>query len=99
MNIMNINNQILNQKETKIKISKDGQVEVSIKEAFIKETPRKGVLETLALNEALDMVKEGKEYNGDLAIANALMYITILETMNATGLLKLSKYDYQQLLK
>ena len=86
-------------KETKIKISKDGQVEVSIKEAFIKETPRKGVLETLALNEALDMVKEGKEYNGDLAIANALMYITILETMNATGLLKLSKYDYQQLLK
>jgi hypothetical protein len=86
-------------KETKIKISKEGQVEVTIKEAFIKETPRKGVLETLALNEGLDMVKEGKEYNGDLALANALMYITILETMNATGLLKLSKYDYQQLLK
>jgi len=86
-------------RETKIKISPEGQVEVSIKEAFIKETPKKGVLESLALNEALDMIKEGKEYNSDLAIANALMYITILETMNATGLLKLSRYDYRKLVK
>jgi len=86
-------------KETKIKISPEGNVEVVIKEAFIKEMPKKGILETLALNEALDMIKSGKEYNGDLAIANALMYITVLETFNAAGLLKLSKYDYQQLLK
>lgn len=85
-------------KETKIEISPEGQVKVSIKESFYKEKPKKGILETLALNEAVSMIKEGKEYNGDLAIANAIMYITILETFNATGLLKISAQDYKNII-
>lgn len=86
-------------KETTISISQQGDVQLKIRESFYRETPRKGIIETLALNEGLEMVKEGKEYNGDLAIANAIMYVTILETMNATGLMDLKTLDYQKLIR
>jgi len=86
-------------KETKIEISPEGQVKVSIKETFYREKAKKGILETLALNEAVSMIREGKEYNGDLAIANALMYITVLETFNATGIMKVTDQDYRKLIK
>ena len=43
------------------------------------------------------MLEEGKEYNGDLALANAIMYITILETFNATSLMNISPVEYKKL--
>jgi hypothetical protein len=70
-----------------------------VKEQFYHEVPKKGILESLAFNEAMEMIKEGKEYNPDLALANALTYLTILETFNSTGLLKISKEDYKKLTK
>jgi hypothetical protein len=84
-------------KDTSIEISKDGKVKVNMKESFIREYPRKGILETFAFNEAMEMLEEGKEYNGDLALANAIMYITILETFNATGLMNISPVEYKKL--
>jgi hypothetical protein len=86
-------------KDDSVKISKDkdGKIEVSVKESFIREYPRKGILETFAFNEAMEMIEEGREYNGDLALANAIMYITILETFNATGLMKISPVEYKKI--
>ena len=84
-------------KQTSISILPDGKVEIKIKESFYRETPANGVLETFALNEALEMIEEGREYNGELAIGNALMYITILETFNVTGLLNMQPVDYKRI--
>lgn len=64
-----------------------------------KEEDQKTVLEVLALNEAADMVKNGKEYNADLALANAITYITILETLDASGLVKIGKEGYRNILE
>ena len=81
-------------KKTEIQMQPDGGLRVIIREQFVKETPKKNLLETLAFNEAMEMLAEGKDYNGDLALANSLMYITILETFNATGLLTITERDY-----
>jgi hypothetical protein len=85
-------------KKTEIQMNPDGGLKVIIREQFVKETPRKNLLETLAFNEAMEMIAEGKQYNGDLALANAVMYITILETFNATGLLTITERDYANLI-
>jgi hypothetical protein len=86
-------------KNTAVEVAPDGTVKINIaRESFYREVPRQGILESLALNEASDMIKQGKEYNGDLALANALVHLTILETFNATGLLTLSDIDYRRML-
>jgi len=69
-----------------------------LKENFYRETPRQGILESLALNEAKEMVAEGKEYNGDLALGNALLQLTILETFNVSGLMPISEMEYKKML-
>jgi gas vesicle protein len=90
----------LNAPKTSIKVSPEGEISIDVfKEEFFRETPKKGILESLAFNEAMEMIKEGKPYNPDLAIANALTYVTILETFNATGLLTIDKEDYKKLVK
>ena len=63
------------------------------------EEDQKTVLEVLALNEATDMVRNGKEYNADLALANAITYVTILETLDASGLVKIGKEGYRNILE
>jgi hypothetical protein len=84
---------------TAVEISPDGTVKVNIvRERFFREHPRQKVLESLALNEALDMVKSGKQYNGDLALANAIAHLTVLEAFNATGLIPISELDYARML-
>jgi hypothetical protein len=85
-------------KNTAVEVAPDGTVKINIvREKFYREVPRQGILESFTLNEAMDMIKEGKPYNGDLALANALTYITVLETFNATGLLSITKRDYAKL--
>jgi uncharacterized protein YeeX (DUF496 family) len=86
-------------KNTAVEIAPDGTVRVNIvRERFYREQPKQGILESLTLNEALDMVKAGKPYNGDLALANALAHLTVLETFNATGLIPISELDYARML-
>jgi len=85
-------------KNTAVEVGPDGTVRINIvREQFYRETPRKGILESLALNEAKEMLAEGKEYNGDLALANAIVHLTILETFNATGLIPISEMDYKRM--
>jgi hypothetical protein len=85
-------------KNTAVEVAPDGTVKINIvREKFYREVPKQGILESFAVNEALDMIKEGKPYNGELAIANALMYITIVETFNATGLLNVTNRDYAKM--
>jgi hypothetical protein len=86
-------------KNTAVEIAPDGTVRVNIvRENFYREHPKQGILESLALNEALDMVKSGKPYNGDLALANAIVQLTVLETFNTTGLMPISELDYSRML-
>lgn len=85
-------------KKTEIHMANDGSVKFIIREQFVRETPKKGLIESLALNEAMEMIQEGKEYNGDLALANALMVVTILETFNITGLLTVTNDDYARII-
>lgn len=61
--------------------------------------PRKTILEVLALNEANEMLANKKEYNSDLALANAITYITILETLDASGLVSVGKNGYNAILE
>jgi hypothetical protein len=85
-------------KNTAVEVGPDGTVKINIvREKFYREVPRQGILESLALNEAKEMLAEGKEYNGDLALANALVHLTILETFNATGLIPISEMDYKRM--
>lgn len=85
--------------EVKLEITPEGGAKIQIKEMLIRETPRSGLLETLAVNEAQNMLNEGKEYNSDLCIANALTYITITEAMSEMGLLKVTENEYSKIIK
>jgi hypothetical protein len=94
-----LNGQPLSQPKTSIKVLPSGEVAIDVfKEQFYRETPRQGILESLALNEAKEMLAEGKEYNGDLVLGNALLQLTILETFNVTGLMPISEMDYKKML-
>jgi len=85
--------------KTTVNIDPSGAVQIKIMEnKFYREVPRKGILEGFALNEAIDMVKDGKPYNGELALANALTYITVIEAFNATSLLSITEQDYKRIL-
>lgn len=56
------------------------------------------ILEALALNEAKEMVESGKTYNKDLALANAVAYLTILEALNTTGLVSIGADGYKKII-
>jgi hypothetical protein len=86
-------------RNTAVEISPDGTVKVNIvRERFYREHPRQGILESLALNEALDVVKSGKQYDGDLALAKAIAHLTVLEAFNVSGLMPISELDYKRML-
>jgi hypothetical protein len=86
-------------KNTAVEVSPDGTVKVNIvRERFYREVPRQGILESLALNEANELLASGKKYDGDLALANALLHLTVLETFNVTGLIPLTDNDYRRML-
>lgn len=82
-----------------IQLSPDGTISVNIFESdLIRETPRCGLLESLAVNEAQNMLARGEEYNPDLALANTVMYVTITETMNEMGLLNVDDQAYSHII-
>lgn len=66
----------------------------AIKEALVREVPKNGLLESLAVNNAMEMIKEGKEYDPDIAIADAIKTITILEALDEMGLIRVDDEVY-----
>ncbi len=65
---------------------------------IVKENTKRGIVETLAINEANRMLSEGLEYNKTLALANAIKYITILETLDASGIVSIGQQGYNRIL-
>lgn len=65
---------------------------------FIKTQKKQGIVETLAINEATKMMSNGIEYNSEHAIANAIRYITVLETLDASGIVEIGKEGYNRIL-
>ena len=89
-------------RKTSIKISPDGKVDIvstTNESLLITEIPKNGLLETLAVNEGLKMIQEGKEYNGDLALANALTEITVLEAFGSMGLIDFNENKVKELVR
>lgn len=68
-------------------------------ESYAKNAPVRGIVEALSLKESLNMLDEGKDYNADLALANAIKTITVLETLNASGLVHVGHAGYARLLE
>lgn len=82
-----------------IQMLPDGTLNVNIFEnKLVKETPRQGLIESLAVNEAMNMLAEGKEYNSDLCLAKAIMYVTITESMDALNLMKVDDVAYGKII-
>ena len=61
---------------------------------FYKDIPRSGLIESLAVNAAQNMIAESGVYNRDIAFANALTYVTIIEAFAETGLLNVDRVAY-----
>ncbi len=61
---------------------------------FFRDVPRSGLIESLAVNEAHNMIVEHGIYDRDLAFANALMYVTIMESFGEMGLLNVDDKAY-----
>ena len=65
---------------------------------LVRETPRSGLLESLAVNEAMAQISEGKPYNSDACIANAIMYMTITEAMGELGFMTVDEDLYSSII-
>lgn len=63
-----------------------------------KDQVKSGIVETLTINEANKMLAEGKQYNSTLALANAIKYITILETLDAADIVSIGNDGYNRIL-
>jgi len=74
-------------------------LEESERPLLIKNDNRKSVLEVLALNEATEMIAKGQPYNSDLALANAITYITVLEALDNSGLVTVGEKGYKKILE
>lgn len=89
------------EKNTKVNITPDGKINISVQEnekkIFIKEKEKSGLLESLTINEAKKIISEGKEYNSDLALANSILYLTVLEALSTTNLISLTEEDFKKI--
>jgi len=75
------------------------ELEESERPLLFKNDNRKSVLEVLALNEATEMIAKGQPYNSDLALANAITYITVLEALDNSGLVTVGEKGYRKILE
>lgn len=64
-----------------------------------KEHKNDDVIENLAVNEGYKQLREGKEFDANAAIANAIVYVTVLETLDRTGIVEIGKEGYNRLLE
>lgn len=82
-----------------VAINQDGSMDIQLAEnILVRETPRCGLLESLAVNAAMSDIEKGKGYNSDRALANAIMYITITEAMNVAGLIDIDENTYANII-
>jgi hypothetical protein len=63
-----------------------------------KEQFAKGILESFAVSEGRKLITEGKAYDADLALANAVKIITVLETVDKTGIVNIGEAGYRQII-
>ena len=56
-----------------------------------------GIVETLAINEANEMLSAGKPLDKNLALANAVKLLTIFETLDATGIVRFGPEGYNRI--
>lgn len=63
-----------------------------------KKSKKHGIVETIAMNEATQMLAEGKAYDKTLAIANTVKFITVLETLDASGAVEIGPAGYNNIL-
>lgn len=66
----------------------------ALAESLVRETQRSGLIESLAVNEAMNMISQGKEYDSDLCLAKALTYVTVLEALDEMGIMPVCDNDY-----
>jgi DNA polymerase III alpha subunit (gram-positive type) len=74
-------------------------VTVHNESCFVRNIPVRGIVEGIALSESQKMIAEGKTYDADLALANAVRTITVLETLDASGLFHIGKAGYARMLE
>ena len=65
---------------------------------LVAETPCTGLFESLAVNEGRKLINEGKEYDPDLCLAKAVMYVTITEALDELGLINVTENDYNRII-
>lgn len=63
----------------------------------VEESYARGIIETITLNEAQIMLKNTGTYNNDLAMANALKFVTVLEAFDATDLMNVNNQVYKKI--
>ncbi len=63
-----------------------------------KNQTKRGIVETLTINEANKMLAEGKEYNPTLALANTIKYLTILEALDSADIVSIGTDGYNRIL-
>lgn len=73
--------------------------EISVDEnPVVEESYARGIIETITLNEAQIMLKNTGTYNNDLAMANALKFVTVLEAFDATDLMNVNSQVYKKII-
>ena len=65
---------------------------------MVNEQYPKGIIQAFAVNEGRKLLSENKEYNSDLALANAIKLLTVLETMNESGLITVDGNSYRRMI-
>lgn len=63
----------------------------------VEESYARGIIETITLNEAQIMLKNTGTYNNDLAMANALKFVTVLEAFDAADLMNVNNQVYKKI--
>ena len=82
-----------------VQLLPDGTMNINVYEsALVRETPCTGLFESLAVNEARNMLKEGKEYDSDACLAKAVIYVTITEALDELGLINVTDTDYNRII-
>lgn len=82
-----------------IALNQDGSMDIQLMEStLVRETPRSGLIESLAVNAARSDIEKGKTYDSDKALAEAILYTTIIETMGTTKLLNIDENTYANII-
>jgi len=88
----------LNLNDSDLKDEKEIKADSVYTESFVRELPRQGLFESLAVNEARNMIAEGRGYDPDLCLAKSVLYVTITEAMRVMGLMDIGEKQYNAII-